>query len=177
MNGLGVTANHVTVAAMGLSLATGAALAFFPGHPKLLLAVPGVLFARMALNAIDGMLAREFGHQSDLGALLNELGDVISDAGLYLPLAFWPGFTPWLVVGIVVLAIISEMTGVLAQTLGSPRGYAGPMGKSDRAFLFSVICTILGCGTPPGMWIEGFLLPAFLLLIATILNRGRQALK
>jgi len=177
LNGLGVTANHVTIAAAVLSIATGVALTFGVGHPKLLLAVPGVLFARMALNAIDGMLAREFGHQSDLGALLNELGDVISDAALYLPLALWPGFPPALIVGIVVLAIISEMTGVLAQTLGSPRGYAGPMGKSDRAFLFSVVCTVLGVGVAPGMWQEGLLMPAFFLLIATILNRGRQALK
>jgi CDP-diacylglycerol--glycerol-3-phosphate 3-phosphatidyltransferase len=33
----------------------------------------------MALNAIDGMLAREHDMQSPLGAMLNELGDVLSD--------------------------------------------------------------------------------------------------
>ena len=31
----------------------------------------------MALNAIDGMLAREHGQKSTLGAYLNELTDVI----------------------------------------------------------------------------------------------------
>jgi CDP-diacylglycerol--glycerol-3-phosphate 3-phosphatidyltransferase len=40
----------------------------------------------MALNAIDGMLAKEFALKSRLGAMLNELGDVFSDAALYLPL-------------------------------------------------------------------------------------------
>ncbi len=42
----------------------------------------------MALNAIDGMLAREFNQQSTLGAILNEVGDIISDAALYLALLF-----------------------------------------------------------------------------------------
>ena len=37
----------------------------------------------MAFNAIDGMLAREFGQKSRLGAYLNELTDVVSDAALY----------------------------------------------------------------------------------------------
>ena len=46
------------------------------------------MFLRMAFNAIDGMLAREFGQQSALGAFLNELTDVVSDAALYLPFAF-----------------------------------------------------------------------------------------
>ena len=49
--------------------------------------LPAVLFVRMALNAIDGMLAREHGQKSALGAFLNELCDVVSDAALYLPFA------------------------------------------------------------------------------------------
>ena len=69
----------------------------------------------MALNAIDGMLAREHGQQSRLGALLNELGDVVSDAALYLPLAVVSGFDPRLVATIVVLAGLSELTGVLSR--------------------------------------------------------------
>jgi CDP-diacylglycerol--glycerol-3-phosphate 3-phosphatidyltransferase len=109
--------------------------------------------------------------------VLNELGDVVSDSVLYLPLALWEGFWPPLMVGLVVLAVISEMTGVLAQTLGAPRGYEGPMGKSDRAFLFGLMCTILGVGVAPGHWQEGLLIPAFFLLIATIVNRARHALK
>ena len=42
----------------------------------------------MALNAIDGMLAREFIKKSRLGGYLNEITDVVSDAALYLPFAF-----------------------------------------------------------------------------------------
>ena len=46
----------------------------------------------MALNAIDGMLAREYGQKSRLGAYLNELGDVVSDAALYAPFALLAAF-------------------------------------------------------------------------------------
>ena len=49
---------------------------------------PVWLLARMALNAIDGMLAREFHQKSVLGGYLNEIGDVVSDAALYAPFAF-----------------------------------------------------------------------------------------
>lgn len=46
-------------------------------------------FIRMALNALDGMLARECNQQTRLGAILNETGDVISDIALYLPFYFY----------------------------------------------------------------------------------------
>ena len=54
------------------------------------LLLPLWLFVRMALNAVDGMLAREFGQKSRLGAYLNEISDVVSDAALYAPFA-WLG--------------------------------------------------------------------------------------
>ena len=73
----GVTANQVTLAAMVLSLATGIAIAREANAHRVLLLLPVVLFARMALNAMDGMLAREFNQKSALGAILNELGDLI----------------------------------------------------------------------------------------------------
>jgi phosphatidylglycerophosphate synthase len=97
-----------------MSLVTGVALLWAPARPRLLLAVPIVLLVRMALNAVDGMLAREHGQASTLGAVLNELGDVVSDAALYLPLALLPGMAGNAVVAVVVLAGLTEMAGVVA---------------------------------------------------------------
>jgi CDP-diacylglycerol--glycerol-3-phosphate 3-phosphatidyltransferase len=174
---VGVTANQVTVAAMLLSLATGATVAWRPGARWPLLLVPAVLFVRMALNAVDGMLAREHGMKSALGGLLNEIGDVVSDAALYLPLARVPGIAPWAIVFAVILAGLTEMTGVVAVAIGASRRYDGPMGKSDRAFVFGVICLALGIGARPGFWTE-FVLGAILAaLVLTVFNRGRQALR
>src|SRR3954468_16711278 len=75
----GVTANQVTVAAAVVSLLTGAAIYYWGNDRRVLLLLPLVLFVRMALNAIDGMLAREHGMKSARGTILNELGDVVSD--------------------------------------------------------------------------------------------------
>jgi len=172
----GTTANQVTSLAMLLSFAAGGMIYLFPARPWPLLAMPIVLFVRMALNAIDGMLAREHNMKSSLGALLNELGDVLSDAALYLPLALIEGMkADWLVV-IVLLAVISEMTGVVAVQIGAQRRYDGPMGKSDRAVVFGAIGLVLGMGMDPQPWMDYLLAIVCLLSCLTIFNRARKAL-
>lgn len=173
----GVTANQVTIAALLLSLAAGAALAFAGTHAAVLLALPAVLLVRMALNAVDGMLAREHGMKSALGAILNELCDVVSDAALYLPFALLPGVYGWIVVLLVMAAIVSEMTGVVAVQIGASRRYDGPMGKSDRAFVFGALGLALGLGVQPGAWLNGLLAVLLALTCVTIVNRARQALR
>lgn len=119
----GVTANQVTIAALLLSLVLGGLLALFPAERRPLFLIPAGLLVRMALNAIDGMLAHEHGMESALGGILNELGDVVSDAALYLPFALIPGLHAPLAVWIVVLALTSEMTGVVAVQIGASRRY------------------------------------------------------
>jgi CDP-diacylglycerol--glycerol-3-phosphate 3-phosphatidyltransferase len=173
----GVTANAVTIAAALLSLAVGGALVLRPDSRGVLLLLPGVLLARMALNAIDGMLAREHGQKSSLGALLNEIGDVVSDTALYLPLALVPGFDPRLAVGIVVLAGLSETTGILGLTIGASRRYDGPMGKSDRAFVFGLLALLLGLGVTPGPWLVAAQGALLALLLVTVWNRAWRALR
>jgi CDP-diacylglycerol--glycerol-3-phosphate 3-phosphatidyltransferase len=174
--GVGATANHITVAAMLLSFATGACILVWPQARWPLVLVPGALFLRMALNAIDGMIAREHDMQTPLGAILNELGDVFSDSAIYLPLAVVPAFRAPLVVGVVLLSVISEMAGVVGVQIGASRRYDGPMGKSDRAFVFGVVCLIVGLGVPSHPWMDWVLAVLVVLLIATIVNRGRRAL-
>ncbi len=174
----GITANQVTLAALALSLATGLLTTLGANHRHWpLLLVPAVLFIRMALNAIDGMLAREHAMQSPEGAILNELGDVISDAALYLPFALIPGVCGSLVVIAVVLALISEMTGVVAIQIGAQRRYDGPMGKSDRAFTFGLIGLLLGLGFKIHLLVNIVLTGVLVLLGITIRNRARQALE
>ena len=172
----GVTANQVTLLACLLSILTGTLLYCWPTARWALLLVPAVLFSRMALNAVDGMLAREHGQKSRLGAVLNELTDVISDAALYLPFAVVPGLDPRLVIIAVILAIIGEMTGVVAIQIGAERRYDGPMGKSDRAFMFGLIALLLGLGKEPGWWLTAFQYLIVILGVVTIINRSRRAL-
>jgi CDP-diacylglycerol--glycerol-3-phosphate 3-phosphatidyltransferase len=172
---IGVTANQVTVAALILSLWTGYVIAREHGGRSLLL-LPIVLLVRMALNAMDGMLAREHNQKSALGAILNELGDVIADVGLYLPLAVVPEFDPWMVIGVVILSVLTEMTGVIGVQIGASRRYDGPLGKSDRAFLFGLMGLLLGFRVHIERAIPLVLFAMILLLMLTIFNRARRAL-
>jgi CDP-diacylglycerol--glycerol-3-phosphate 3-phosphatidyltransferase len=173
---IGITANQITIAAVILSLASGALIAAYRTTPAVLLVIPVVLLVRMALNAIDGMLAREHGMKSRLGAVLNELGDVISDAGLYLPFALMDGVPGSLITAVVVLGIIGEMAGVVAVQIGADRRYDGPFGKSDRAFAFGCLALLLGCGVPPGIWLDIVLAVMIALAAGTVINRSRRAL-
>ncbi len=173
----GATANQVTLAAAALSVVVGALIALWPASTWPLLLLPPALFARMALNALDGMMARGHGQATALGALLNELGDVVSDAALYLPLALVPGMPAGLVVVAVVLGLIAEMTGVQALTLGAERRYDGPMGKSDRAVAFGTLALLLGLGVPSGFWLDAVMWALVALSGLTVANRARKALR
>jgi len=172
----GVTANAVTLAAMLGSVLVGLILSIWPDCQRLWLILPVFLFLRMAANAIDGILAREFAMKSRLGAILNEVGDVVSDTALYLPFALLAGVNGLWVVLAVIVAIIGEMTGVLGQVIGATRRYDGPMGKSDRAAVFGILGFAIGLGLPLGAWINWAMIAVTLLGVVTLLNRARRAL-
>lgn len=172
----GGTANQVTIGAAIGSAVVGAAIALFPGRAWPLILVGPWLFVRMALNAIDGLLAREHGQKTPFGAVINELGDVVSDTALYLPFALVPGFSAALIIVIVVLAALTEMAGVVCAQAGGSRRYDGPLGKSDRALVFGVLGLLVGLGVPVGPWVRWLLVAMVVLLIATVANRVRKGL-
>ena len=171
-----ITPNQVTWSALILSIITGALVALTKGATFILLIIPIVMLIRMALNAIDGMLAREHDLKSDSGAMLNELGDVISDAALYLPLAFVVGISPIWIVLFVVVGIFTEIAGILGSVIGSERRYDGPMGKSDRAFVIGLLALLIGLGIEAGFWSDALLIIATLMGVLTIFNRAKKAI-
>jgi CDP-diacylglycerol--glycerol-3-phosphate 3-phosphatidyltransferase len=172
----GITPNQVTLAALILSLVTGMLMSTFPTVRVVYLLLPVVLFVRMALNAIDGMLASEYDQKTKLGTFLNELSDVASDAALYLPFAVITPVLAIVVMLIVVLAGLSEMAGVVAVMVGSARRYDGPMGKSDRAFVFGVLALLLTFWQIPLWLLAGVYMVVLLLLGVTVVNRVRGSL-
>lgn len=174
--GAGITANQVTVVALLISVVVGTLLALFSDTRWAPALVPAWLFLRMALNAIDGMLAREHGMQSKLGAILNELGDVVADAALYLPFALVPGFSAMLVAIAVALALLTEMAGVVAVQIGASRRYDGPLGKSDRAFVFGVLGLLLALGIELDRFADGVVVLIAVLSAITVWNRSAKAL-
>ncbi|GGI84292.1 CDP-alcohol phosphatidyltransferase family protein [Shewanella gelidii] len=173
----GVSANQVTILAVLGSVLLGSMLMIYSETHALFLLLPLWMFVRMALNAIDGMLAREFNQQSNLGAYLNELSDVVADAALFLPFALISPFTPLTVAIVIFLATLSEFAGLQGITIGASRRYDGPLGKSDRAFIFGAIGLWIGLGGVMPSWLF-WLMPTLALLIClTVFNRVKRALQ
>ena len=172
----GVTANQVTLTACAISVILGLILTALSGYHWLFILIPIWLFVRMALNAIDGMLAREFNQKSRLGGYLNEITDVVSDAALYLPFAFIYPFDALQIGLIIWLSALTEFCGVLGQVQGKTRRYDGPLGKSDRAFLFGLLGLVYVFVPVLPDFLYSLLWADIILLIVTCVNRVKSGL-
>lgn len=172
----GVTANQVTLTACAISVILGLILTALSGYHWLFMLIPIWLFVRMALNAIDGMLAREFNQKSRLGGYLNEITDVVSDAALYLPFAFVHPFDALQIGLIIWLSALTEFCGVLGQVQGKTRRYDGPLGKSDRAFLFGVLGLVYVFVPTLPDFLYWLLWVVIILLIVTCVKRVKSGL-
>lgn len=167
--GAGVRPNQVTAGAVAVSAVAGLAVAAGSTARALLWLVPALYLLRMALNATDGLLAREHHGATASGAVFNEIADVLSDALAYLPFALvFPAQAP-VVVFVVVLALISEVAALAAAT-DTGRNNCGPLGKSDRALAFGALAIAAALGFAWAGWAVWALGAAAALTIA---NRAR----
>jgi len=177
LDAVGVTANQVTIFACVVSVLLGLWLYFALPSAIAFALIPVWMLLRMALNAIDGMLAREFHQKSTLGTFLNELSDVVADAALYLPFALVAPFEPFWIAVVITLAGLSEFAGALGPTVGASRRYDGPFGKSDRAFVFGALGLWVALAWPLPDWTK-WLMPLLAVLTSlTIVNRVRGAIR
>ncbi|WP_440465042.1 alpha/beta fold hydrolase [Psychrobacter sp. ASPA161_6] len=188
-----VNANQVTVSAILLSLGTAYVIAK-PATEKheLWLLLPSSLFVRMALNAIDGMMAREHGQASKIGEVLNEVGDIVADTALIASLAPHVANANWQdsavnlpnrisihqphIVGLIVLSIGTELLAIISNKSLNVRANQGPLGKSDRAFVLGVLGTFMASKVPPALFhirVGQLFILTEALLLKTCLNRLR----
>jgi CDP-diacylglycerol--glycerol-3-phosphate 3-phosphatidyltransferase len=176
LHAAGVTANGITWSAIILSFIVGG-LFYWKPSGVMLLVLPLALLVRMALNALDGMMAREYNMQSKKGELLNELGDVLADIALFLPLILLPGLHPIVLFAFVILGVVNEFTGILAKAINGERRYDGPMGKSDRALLVGITLLILYFAPAAGSALNYIFGTAGLLLLISTAIRIKKTLQ
>lgn len=171
----GFTPNGLTILALVLSLVMGC-YSLYGDRQLALLLLPICLLLRMALNALDGMMARQFNMQSKTGAVLNEIGDVVSDSVLYYPLYVLFAMDQIWIMTFLLLSVLNEFAGLLGQALGGERRYDGPMGKSDRAFVVGVLSLLCFFNAPIMTYLTWIWLTVFCLLIWSTLKRLRNAI-
>lgn len=167
----GISANALTALALALSALGGAAILFSDAALWALLLYPPLMLVRMALNALDGLVARRTGTSTRGGMIFNEAADILSDLVMYLPLLIVPTINPSLLIGFVVTGVFAELAGLLRLIRNGQRAYHGPLGKSDRAAAVVVLTVMVSFGTPPG-WLSGALGLFIALHLVTIINRS-----
>lgn len=174
---LGITANQITISSIFFSLGIGIGFWYADLNPLLFLILPIGLLIRMALNALDGMMARTYHQQSKLGEILNEFGDIISDLFIYFPLLKFFGDHSYSIIVFMCLGLVNEFAGLLAKIVCGERRYDGPMGKSDRAFVISILCILLFFDIPVSTYIQYVFSIINLLLILSTYKRLSGAYK
>jgi archaetidylinositol phosphate synthase len=134
---LGLTPNQVSVVAVGLAAAAGAAFAL-GGTNRLLYLAGGVLvFLNGALDVLDGELARELGTDSAAGDLLDHVLDRYADILLLVGLAAGSGRYA-LGLAAVTGVLMTSYLGTQAQAVGLDRVYGGLVGRADRLAIISL---------------------------------------
>lgn len=174
LHGAGVTPNQLTITALTASAGMGLWLLLSNNPIPALLTMPAFLLLRMALNALDGMLARQYNLSTRAGAILNEVADVLADAALYLPFASLAGIRPAFPVAVAILGATTEVAGLASASTGVARRHDGPMGKSDRALAFGLLSIAYAAGLRNRTFLDSYMAAVVLLLLVTIANRCRR---
>ncbi|HSR15700.1 MAG TPA: CDP-alcohol phosphatidyltransferase family protein [Gemmatimonadales bacterium] len=131
----GVKPNTVTLWAVPVAGSAGLVLIAGTHHPAAWLAVAPLLLCLMAINAVDGALARLTGLTTTRGAVINEAVDRFGDAAILLPgFLLAPG---WVAGAALATTVASEIAALLAWGATGRRGLVGLMGKPDRALVVS----------------------------------------
>lgn len=129
--------NTLTSASLIFSLFAG--LCFFlskiPGF--LILAIPFILL-RMAMNVLDGMLARQKGISGPEGEVFSEMTDRFSDLALLMGITF-SGYTNNILgLSATISILIVSYMGILGKAVGANRQFGGFLGKVDRMVYMSL---------------------------------------
>src|SRR5215470_15894609 len=171
----GVRPNWLTLGSLAASTLAGGLALTFPTANWPPLAILTAMLTRLALNHLDGLLAREHGMKTLLGGLLNEIATPAEDMALYLPLAARPGMPAALIVGAVMLGVLVEITGLSPLTIGRTRRFDGPMTKVIRGLCFGALVLAAALGLAPGSSTPAALAMILGLLAVTACNRlGRS---
>jgi phosphatidylglycerophosphate synthase len=170
-----ITPDTLTLLAVPVAFAGGAAIIGSQVVPALLLLVPVVAAVRLILNLLDGAVARRTGASHPRGELYNEVGDRIGDVLLLGAPAVLPGVEGRAVLLGVILAVLASFVGIVSRAAGGRRLYHGILAKPGRMVLLAVAAP-LSLIVGPVAW-NGF---AVLLIVGatmTLLVRLRTAIR
>lgn len=130
----------LTWSALGCSVLVGTSFQWALEHRWLFLTVPVLVFIRIALNALDGLLAQATGKARAFGEVLNETTDRLSDLAILFGIALSPLSSLAWGAPAIALVLLSSYVGILSKAVGVKRQYGGILGKADRMFWLGAAC-------------------------------------
>jgi phosphatidylglycerophosphate synthase len=163
----------ITLAGVGCAALMAVALAGSASRPWLTLAVAPLAVARLAANALDGLVARRTGRARPWGEVFNECCDRLADTLVFVGLACNPLVNAALAWATLVLILLNSYLGTVPKAAGGKRQFGGLLAKADRMIymaLFSFVPFLYCCAT--WNWLQLAFVPATLF---TIVQRYRWA--
>lgn len=147
-----ISPDAITIAAVGVSVAVAVVIALggILDRPLLWICVPPLVLARLALNALDGAVARKTNRTGPFGAVLNETCDRVSDGVILGALGFV--ISAAVAMAACASAFLVSHAGLLAQMSTGARATTGPMGKADRLAVLSVAALVAAGSSSTAPW-------------------------
>jgi phosphatidylglycerophosphate synthase len=129
---LGISADAVSLSSIGASAL--AAVCFWQSGERLWLLIPAaaLLYVRLWLNMLDGMVALAGGHASPRGEILNDLPDRLSDVLIFVGAAHSGLCHPLSGYWAAIFALLTAYVGTLGQAVSGRREFGGIMSKPWR---------------------------------------------
>lgn len=153
----------LTWAAVVLSCVAGVLLYLSFWTPWYAFVVILLLFLRLALNALDGLLAQQTGKARVAGEVLNEMTDRVADVAIFSGLTLCPLTDKFAGFVAIIAMLMVSYTGVLGKAVGAERVYLGVLGKADRMIYLMVAC--LAYGFYPDFGVMGYSTFTWLMVI------------
>ena len=148
----GVDPNAVTWCVLPVGAATAwAAWIGAHGDRRAWIAAIALVFVRMFLATLDGLMAQSLGRETRTGAVLNRFVPELSDTMLIGALAFaWPEWRAW-GLGALAAGWLTTFAGLVGATVNLPIQSVGPVGQTDRLAAFQAFA-LVACFEPAAGW-------------------------
>ncbi|WP_428939884.1 hypothetical protein [Fontivita pretiosa] len=134
----GVHPDLISYASILAAAVAAICLLFAARYPLLLLIAPLLIFLRLWLNMLDGMVALAQGRAGPRGEIINDLPDRISDVLIFTALAHSGLCHPISGYWAAIFALFSAYVGMLGQAVAGKRQFGGIMSKPWRMVALSV---------------------------------------
>ena len=141
----------VSYAAVGVAAVTGWCYYQATAGPALLIIAIALVFLRMSLNTLDGIMAIRRGNLSLRGEIVNALPDRYSDFFVLIGIALSPLCSDWLGMLAICSVILVSYSGMLGKALTVSWQHQGPLGKVERLILLMVFTLIQFLSTGTGV--------------------------